>query len=239
MTYINAHVRGVLTLLNGLNGYLILNGDAVTVVDAGVNAGFVGAIERELAQIGRTLADVRHILITHAHPDHIGGLAELQRRTNATTWVHALDAPVVRGDEPQAMSDEREAGFFGRVMLKSMRQSAKSIAPARVDVAFAWGDALDDILAGLTTVQLDGHSYGQTGFWHEGERWLIGGDVLMRFPWGLVFPLRLPSVDWNAAMASIRRVDSMNVDTLLLGHGVPLVGNAHVQVRAFVKKRLG
>ncbi|GEM_PF-326070 len=238
MTKLTAHVHGVLTLGKLLNGYLIVNGQEVTIIDAGVSAGFVKTIEKKLQELGLGWSNVTNILITHNHPDHIGGLAELQKHTNAPTLIHRLDASVVRGEQPQQMADPSTLGFFGRIMQNGMRSGSGSIIPARVDGTFDDGDTLNQVLPNLTVVQLDGHSYGQSGFWIPEEKTLIGGDVLMNFPiMGLVMPVRIPSVDWERVKVSIKRVDELGVENLLMGHGAPLIGNAHQVVRALIAKK--
>jgi glyoxylase-like metal-dependent hydrolase (beta-lactamase superfamily II) len=45
-----------------------------------------------IRQLGRTTRDLRHLIFTHGHPDHIGSAAALVRETGATTYMHALDA---------------------------------------------------------------------------------------------------------------------------------------------------
>ncbi len=232
MQQISDNVYGILTKLSYLNYYVIINGDAVTVIDVGVSKGDAARVEKELTAHGYTLDQVKHILITHNHPDHVGGLAVLQARTNATLCVHRLDAPQVRGEENQRVAHLEELGFFTRMMAKQMMK-APLPPPARVDKELQDDDKLDDVLPGLTVVHLPGHSYGQVGYWLPEKRLLIGGDVMMRMPWGLRMPLRAPSPDWNAAKRSIKRVADMDVDILCLGHGQPYLGGAVAHIRKF------
>jgi glyoxylase-like metal-dependent hydrolase (beta-lactamase superfamily II) len=54
-----------------VNAYLLEDAGEVTIIDAGV-PGYYRDIPRELAAMGRTVADVRALLLTHGHTDHIG-----------------------------------------------------------------------------------------------------------------------------------------------------------------------
>src|SRR5690606_16155558 len=66
--------------------------------DAGhilINTGFVETvpeIENGVEQLGFKLDDVKILLATHAHGDHVAGLAELKRRTGAEMWMSEQDA---------------------------------------------------------------------------------------------------------------------------------------------------
>jgi glyoxylase-like metal-dependent hydrolase (beta-lactamase superfamily II) len=100
MQQITDHVYAVPGLLIG-RIYVITGQDGVTVVDASYSPKTVETLATQLKELGVGLGDVKNILITHAHPDHIGGLVEMQRQTpNARTAVHFRDAPVVRGEMP-------------------------------------------------------------------------------------------------------------------------------------------
>jgi glyoxylase-like metal-dependent hydrolase (beta-lactamase superfamily II) len=46
---------------------------------------------------GKSITDIRTILITHHHPDRVGALAGLRERSGATVYAHAADAPVITG----------------------------------------------------------------------------------------------------------------------------------------------
>lgn len=223
MRQISEHVYGIFTLGQYVNFFLIVNGDTLTVVDIGIGKGDVERLERELGEKGWSLEQVKHILITHAHPDHIGGLPELQKRINAHTYIHRLDAPVVRGEKPPDNARPEELGFFSRIMLSGMSQI--TITPARIDTDLNNDDILNDIFPDLQVIHLPGHSYGHSGFWIPSENVLLGGDVLMNLPWGLSYPPRPASPDWVEVKNSIHKVAELNPKILCIAHGPVITEN--------------
>ena len=54
-----------------VNSYLVVDSDGVTIIDAGLPR-YWRLLGRELAQLGRTLDDVRALILTHGDTDHIG-----------------------------------------------------------------------------------------------------------------------------------------------------------------------
>jgi len=58
-------------------------------------AGRDADILRGVAAAGRRPTDVRHLIVTHAHPDHIGSLAAVRSATGAAVYCHPADAPIV------------------------------------------------------------------------------------------------------------------------------------------------
>jgi len=107
---------------------------------------------------------------------------------------------------------------------------------ARVDREVNDGDVLDEIQPGATVVHLPGHSHGHIGLLLPQAGVLIGGDVLMRLPWGLVLPLRPASPDWASVKDSIRKAAGLPFRHLLLGHGAPLLHTAKEAVQAFAAR---
>jgi glyoxylase-like metal-dependent hydrolase (beta-lactamase superfamily II) len=82
-----------------INAYLIEQACEVTIIDAGVS-GFYKDIDRELAAMGRTPADVRALVLTHGHTDHIGFAERLRRERRVPVSVHEADAALARGEVP-------------------------------------------------------------------------------------------------------------------------------------------
>ena len=111
----------------GANVYLLTDGD-LTLIDSGYS-GKTGEIFRRVSRLGFNLADIANVLITHHHPDHIGGLAELKSMTGAKVFAHVGDAPYIDGSLPQV--GPSRPGWFKR-MAGGMQWLLKTAA-VRVD----------------------------------------------------------------------------------------------------------
>ena len=70
-------------------GFLITEPE-LTLIDAGL-PGSRWPLERYLAKIGRSMGELRRIVCTHGHPDHIGGVREMTTRNHAEVLMHPAD----------------------------------------------------------------------------------------------------------------------------------------------------
>lgn len=78
-----------------VNSYLIVEGDNITIVDAGL-PGQWKLLQAELSSIGKDLSAVRALVLTHGDVDHIGFAARLYRETGIVPYVHEADAARAR-----------------------------------------------------------------------------------------------------------------------------------------------
>lgn len=89
---------GVHQVSKGVNAFIIDGDEGVILVDTGLPKRH-GMIVEGLDSIGRSVGDVRAIVLTHAHSDHFGGAAALKRESGARLVASDVDAPVVEGRE--------------------------------------------------------------------------------------------------------------------------------------------
>ncbi len=195
--------------------YCLIDPDGVTLIDAGL-PGAGRLILRRLARAGIPPGALRRILVTHAHPDHAGGVAGLQAATGARVYAGAADRAVVEG---RAIVPHRPGAVVPR-LLRRLGWAGR-LPAARVDMVLDEGDWLPEVLGGLRVYAAPGHTPGHVAFWQPERRLLFCGDVAVNGR-----GLRLPSPTWTVDMAedvrSLTRLAALAPALLCSGHGPPL-----------------
>lgn len=98
--------------LGFVSAYVLVRGNEATVVDTGTDAGPEHVGEAlTAAQLG--WSDVRHVILTHKHPDHAGGLAGvLGEATGAKAWAGEADITAIESPRPLEIATDG-AEIFG------------------------------------------------------------------------------------------------------------------------------
>ena len=207
--------------------YLAIDADRVTVIDTGLK-GSAERVLRAVESAGRKPQDVRQIVITHHHGDHAGSLAALAERTAAQVMVHALDAPIVRGERPPPGPS---SGGLLKPLLARMAQAAPA---ARVDREMADGDEID-ALDGVRVVHTPGHTPGSICLYCAKRRLLFVGDAAAN-TFGLRGPVGWFTEDMAQAKESIRKLAALDFEAVFFGHGRPIDREAALRFRRFAEK---
>ncbi len=182
------------------NAYLVA-GDEPTLIDCGSSAGY-GALKRNLARHGYQPCDIRRVVATHGHWDHVGGMAQLRAESDAELWLHAGDRQAVEtGDR------DRTAAFLYDQPFPSVP----------VDRLLHDGEVLALGAYRFHVLHTPGHSPGSVCLWAEiaGVKLLIAGDTL----WG-GFHSRVCS-ELDAWVRSLDRLLALDVDAVTIGHSSP------------------
>jgi glyoxylase-like metal-dependent hydrolase (beta-lactamase superfamily II) len=211
--------------------YCITDPDGLTIIDAGLKLA-AKRILRQLKRAGYAPTDVKRILITHGHYDHIGGLPALKAATGAQVIASAYERTYVEGKKGAPLPKRETLPPLARLM---QRGAEKPEPGTPVDRTLTDGDLLAEVFGGLRAVATPGHSPGHMSFWQPERRILITGDVVMRTPW-----LRLPYAAYTPDMAqnkrSLKHVAELGAEIICFGHGVPLTKDAAARLRAFADK---
>ena len=139
------------------NTYLALNGERAFVVDPGADA------DKILAAAEAEGAKIEWVLLTHAHFDHIGGVAELQR-AGAQVMLHRDDLGIV--------SSFKNLAFYAGVKVEKFLP----------DVTVSGGETLDVAGVKVRVIHTPGHTAG--GVCYVADDVIFTGDTLFELSYG-------------------------------------------------------
>lgn len=219
-----------------VNWYFVVDGDRVTVVDAGV-PGYWPQLEPALTEIGLGLDNVAALVLTHAHSDHTGVAGHLHER-GVPVHLHAEDHELLRtGKEPWKREGSargalkyfvrpRVLGFFGHMARNGAMKPPKIPDP----ISISDGDLLD-VPGRPRVVHTPGHTPGHCVFHFEERGALLVGDLLCT--WhplsGRRGPQIMPAsfnVSSEQCLGSLAKIERLNAEVVLSGHGEPWTGGA-------------
>jgi glyoxylase-like metal-dependent hydrolase (beta-lactamase superfamily II) len=206
----------------GCNTYLVID-KGVTLIDTGLR-GNEKMIYGYLEKLGYSPKDIRRIIITHAHIDHINCLDRLKEDTNAEIMVGEGEADVVDGKKPLRAA----GGLFG-YLFDALRLYYR-YKPVKVDVRLKDGDVID-IIGGLKVVMLSGHSPGNLGLYSQPRKLVFSSDTIRILDHRMVAPHPRFTEDIKGAIEAIKRLSELEFNILLPGHGYPIMDNASEKVR--------
>ncbi|WP_127506605.1 MBL fold metallo-hydrolase [Actinoplanes solisilvae] len=180
--------------LSFVSAYILVRGNTAAIVDLGT-PGSADAIGQGLAAAGSSFAAVRHVILTHKHDDHAGGLGSVEPLTpNAKIYTGAADVPEI--------------------------VAAKELVPLKDG---------DEVFS-LQVIHTPGHTPGHIAIFDPASGTLLPGDAL-RNANGLSGPDSQYSENMTQAAESVKKMATLDVKTILPGHGDPFTDNAAEALR--------
>lgn len=207
------------------NTYLIEAPKGLVLVDSGLPGSQKGIL-KAIAKLGRTPSDLKLVLLTHRHLDHIGSAAALKKQTGARLASHPFEKPYAAGtlviQAPNAWS------VYGRIVRKLTTLEYYSLKlfriikfqVAHVDLAADEESVLDGTGLDGSVVWTPGHTKGSITLFLNQPGVAFVGDLLRSRRGRLVEPLLMESIPQT--QASVKRIQDLGPEIICPGHGKPL-----------------
>lgn len=206
--------------------YLIDLPEGITLVDAGLPGHWVD-LQRELSAIGRSVADIRGVVLTHGDSDHIGFAERLRTEAGVPVFIHSADAHRVRtGEKPKNEIGPAKLGPTLGFLAYGLRKNglrARQVA----EVQEVEDGAVLDLPGSPVVIGMPGHSPGSIAVHIPAVEAVFVGDALTtrHVLTGAVGPQPAPFTDEpDAANASLDRLAEVSASWVLPGHGAPWHG---------------
>ena len=170
-----------------------------------------------LRQAGYRHGDISSIVVTHSHPDHMGGLAALREATDARVCALEPERAYIVGE-----ASLMRTSLLGRLLMGLIRTR-----PAPVDRVLREGDTV----GGFRVIATPGHTPGHLSLWDPARSLVIAGDAA-RVIGKYVGPApKRMNTDHAQAIESFRKLARLDFENLVDGHGEVVSGGAAVRLR--------
>ena len=217
-------ITGVDTWMAGrtrVTSAYLLHGPEPALVETGPTTS-VEAVRAGLGALGLGPDDLAHIVVTHIHLDHAGGVGTLSRHfTRATIWVHERGAPHL-ADPTKLVSSA--ARVYGEVRLRDLFGPVDPVPPERLR-AVSEGDEVNLAGRSLRVLYTPGHASHHIALVDSMSGAVFTGDAL-----GIHLPdVRVlrpatppPDIDVEEGVRSIERIHDQAESLLLFSHFGPV-----------------
>ncbi len=207
------------------NWCLIREGDAITLVDAAWPKDYAYVVE-SLDQIGATADQVEAVVLTHAHPDHVGVAERLRSQHGATVRT-------LRSEMGHAMGQYHQRVGTMQLLARAWRPSVISFVatairgggdPTPVAAVEPFDAGPLDAPGRLVAIPTPGHTSGHCSFHLPDHGILITGDALVNRnvltgkPGARLMP-HIFNHDPQQAAQSLDQLAAVAGDVILPGHG--------------------
>ncbi len=211
--------------------FLIDSNDGLILIDT-LFATDGGPILRALAAIGRTPQELKHIILTHGHRSHLGGLAALKKLSGAKIWSHEWEADIIAGDrqaQPVSLIPKRPLKAYP--LQFGLALGLMPHAPCDVDAFLRTGDRVGP----LEVMHAPGHSPGHLAFYWKERSVLFAGDALATWPY---FSLGWPGLNLNPKQCTktLQALKDIDAAIIAVGHGEPAIGEEAEMLRRLIRR---
>jgi glyoxylase-like metal-dependent hydrolase (beta-lactamase superfamily II) len=211
-----------------VNSYIVDGDEGVTLVDTQIR-GRAGVIERSLNEIGRSLADVKAILLTHSHRDHTGSAAAVKAASGAGVYASEIDTPAIEGGMRPPLPPVR--WYYQPMFWLSLL--FPEATPVTVDHFVSEG-AKERLPGDLRAIDTPGHTPGHTSYLLDrGGGLLLVGDAAWATKDGRVkrgYHRPTPEID-----GSLRHLAEFEFEIAAFCHSKPIQTQASAAFQRFAE----
>lgn len=228
------------------NAYLAESDDGWTVIDMGIDTPQTRELwEYALKAAGIIFSQIKKIIITHCHPDHLGAAAWMQEMTGAPVYMSGIDKEIAHtyvflGDDKYCAYEKviAEAALkadFGHDKIRRLVTDwCDNVLPyfPEPSLVKTFEDDEQVVLCGnrYSVRVLPGHTDGQVVLWCGENRILFSGDIFAETGY-------LHFTDWpntrnenplNDFLLSLTAIEEMDPVLIYTGHGRPVSSYAEI-----------
>ena len=231
---------GVHALVHGHTNCFVIEGeDGITLVDAAYPRTW-RMLQTCLAKLSKSVADVRGLIITHGHFDHVGFASRAQRH-GIPVWAHRADFPIM--DHPYGYRPERPRLLYPLTHPRALPVLTSMVAAGALRVPGVVPDralpigVIEELPGRPVIIHTPGHTDGEVAVWLPDRSAVLTGDALVTLdPYtgrrGPRIIARAATHDSARALTSLDALISLDADRVLPGHGRPWVHGIDSAVRA-------
>ncbi len=221
-----------------VNGYALHADDGILLIDTGwAVPESLQTLQESLRQIGSSPADVRTVLLTHIHADHVGSAGWFQREVGAWVGMHENDADqfTLRYALHESLAKAtwawaREANIpkdIRPLALQRIGNAQARVADCRPDRLLSDGQVITHGPFELVVFHTPPHTSGHLCFYERSTRTLFSGDmVLPRINRGPAYRPTSSSDPYREYVESLTRLATLDTAQLLPGHLDPIPGSS-------------
>lgn len=212
-----------------VNTYLIKTDAGYTMIDTGWDTpDALESMVQQLAEIGAVMSDIKEVILTHAHIDHLGFVPRFKHTHRPKIYLHEREMGLIRirfanGDSFLPLTDAflQSHGMPASELTPPDFQLPQSdeLVDTQPDVLLHEGDLITAGPYHLRVIETPGHTPGHIALYEPKKKFLFSGDML------------LPTISTNAAfhvqhipyplelyLASLKELYKLEIDVVLPGH---------------------
>lgn len=214
--------------------YLIVTPEGITIIDAGL-AGHYSDLVKEIRILGRSIDDVKGLILTHGDGDHVGFAERLRRDHGVPIYIESHDVSRAKGGpKPKNAKQTMKLGAMLGFLAYTIRKGGLRTTWLTDVVEIHAGQTLD-LPGAPQIIGLPGHSEGSVAIYSPLVDAVFVGDGLTTRDvlTGKTGPAPAPFTDEPAeAVESLQALVATGAKWVLPGHGAPFSGGVGAAVAA-------
>lgn len=199
------------------------------LVDAGMPKSAEKIMDAAEELIGEN-ARPKAIILTHGHFDHVGAIIDLVEHWQVPVYAHTLEMPFLTGQQDYPKPD---ASVEGGLVAKMSPTFPHEGIDLDTHIQPFPEDGNVPHMEGWIWIHTPGHTPGHVSLFRESDRVLIAGDAFVTVKQESLYsvltqeqeisgPPRYLTTDWDSARTSVQKLEALQPDVAITGHGIPM-----------------